>query len=282
MLKKPIIVEVAKDTYIINLMGLQAPALIVGSQRAMLLDTGMGNFDMLSIIKEITDKPVMLVLTHAHYDHIGGIGQFKDIYMHPADIPTAEVFAATHEIYEEEPPISQAEFILQTKEELESQPENVFVIPGTVVDKMYSVHNFHPLEPDTIINLGGRKVQILEERGHTAGEIAVLDFQSRILFSGDGISPLFSITETSVETARHDLLHIKSLSTEFDRIYHGHFGAIDCTSLRSDSIELLDNILEILEDILNGNNLGETVGDNLNTRSLKQVQLYWDSSKIRD
>ena len=48
MLKEPVILEVAKDTYLFNLMGMQSPALIVGTERAMLIDTGLGNVDMKS------------------------------------------------------------------------------------------------------------------------------------------------------------------------------------------------------------------------------------------
>ena len=61
MIHQPIILEVAKDTYMINLMGLQAPSLIVGRDRALLLDTGLGNFDMMEIVRRITDKPVMYI-----------------------------------------------------------------------------------------------------------------------------------------------------------------------------------------------------------------------------
>lgn len=87
MLKEPVILEVAKDTYLFNLMGMQSPALIVGAERAMLIDTGLGNVDMTEQVRRVTDKPIMLVLSHAHSDHMGGIGQFEDIYLHPADIP---------------------------------------------------------------------------------------------------------------------------------------------------------------------------------------------------
>lgn len=280
MIHQPIILEVAKDTYMINLMGLQAPSLIVGRDRALLLDTGLGNFDMMEIVRRITDKPVMLVLTHAHSDHMGGIGQFQEIYIHPADLPAAQAFDADRLIHEDDRLPAQKEFVAQAAAAFRARPENIFDIPETVMEDRFSERRFIPLQPDQIIDLGGRQVQILEERGHTAGEIAVLDFQSRILFAGDGISPMFSITETDITTARDDLLHIRSHASEFDRIYHGHFGGTDPATLCSAPVSMLDDILQILNDALDGTDPGQPAGsETLRTRSYGSVQLYWHPSK---
>lgn len=280
MIHQPIILEVAKDTYMINLMGLQAPSLIVGRDRALLLDTGLGNFDMMEIVRRITDKPVMLVLTHAHSDHMGGIGQFQEIYIHPADLPAAQAFDADRLIHEDDRLPTQKEFVAQAAAAFRARPENIFDIPETVMEDRFSERRFIPLQPDQIIDLGGRQVQILEERGHTAGEIAVLDFQSRILFAGDGISPMFSITETDITTARNDLLHIRSHASEFDRIYHGHFGGTDPATLCSAPVSMLDDILQILNDALDGTDPGQPAGsETLRTRSYGSVQLYWPPSK---
>lgn len=176
MLQQPILLEVAKDTYIINLMGLQSPALIVGADCALLLDTGLGNFDMMSIVRRVTDKPVMLVLSHAHSDHMGGIGQFQEIYLHPADIPAAQLFDADRLIHEDDAAPTQAEFVARAASGFMARPGNIFDIPGAIIPDKFPTRQFLPLQPDQIIDLGGRKVQVLEERGHTAGEIALLDF----------------------------------------------------------------------------------------------------------
>ena len=276
MIQEPILMEVAKDTYMINLMGLQAPSLIVGHDRALLLDTGLGNFDMMSLVRRVTDKPVMLVLSHAHSDHMGGIGQFEEIYLHPADMPAARAFDADRLIHEDDRHPTQKDFVAQAAASFRDKPGAIFDIPGTVVEDRFPARRFLPLQPDQIIDLGGRKVQILEERGHTAGEIAVLDFQSRILFAGDGISPLFSITEADIATARDDLLHIRAHANDFDRIYHGHFGGSDPAFLCSESVTLLDDILHILNEALDGTDPGQPVGDgSLRTRSYGGAQLYW-------
>lgn len=133
MLKEPVILEVAKDTYLFNLMGMQSPALIVGAERAMLIDTGLGNVDMTEQVRRVTDKPIMLVLSHAHSDHMGGIGQFEDIYLHPADIPRAKAFAASHLVDEAEPPLPQQVFVANCKAQFDKKPDNLFVIPGGVL-----------------------------------------------------------------------------------------------------------------------------------------------------
>lgn len=276
MIHQPIILEVAPDTYMIDLMGLQFPSLIVGHDRALLLDTGLGNFDMMSIVRRITDKPVMLVLSHAHSDHMGGLGQFQKIYIHPADLPAVKAFDADRLIHEDDHTPAQKEFVAQAVAAFMARPENIFDIPSTIIEDRFPERQLIPLQPNQIIDLGGRQVQILEERGHTAGEIAVLDFQSRILFAGDGISPLFSITGADLATARDDLQHIRSRSSEFDRIYHGRFGGSDPSTLCSTPISLLDDILHILNDALDGTDSGQPVGNtNLRTRSFGGVQLYW-------
>lgn len=276
MIQKPILIEVAKDTYMINLMGLQAPSLIVGHDRALLLDTGLGNFDMMSIVRRVTDKPVMLVLSHAHSDHMGGIGQFPEVYLHPADLPAARAFDADRLIREDDRHPNQKDFVAQAAASFRDRTGSIFEIPDTVIKDRFPIRRFIPLQPDQIIDLGGRKVQILEERGHTAGEIAVLDFQSRILFAGDGISPLFSITEADIATARDDLLHIRSRASDFDRIYHGHFGGSDPSFLCSESLSLLDDILHILNEALDGTEPGQPVGNGpLHSRSYGSAQLYW-------
>ena len=156
MIHQPIILEVAKDTYMINLMGLQAPSLIVGRDRALLLDTGLGNFDMMEIVRRITDKPVMLVLTHAHSDHMGGIGQFQEIYIHPADLPAAQAFDADRLIHEDDRLPTQKEFVAQAAAAFRARPENIFDIPETVMEDRFSERRFIPLQPDQIIDLGGR------------------------------------------------------------------------------------------------------------------------------
>src|SRR6187397_3028807 len=59
--------------------------LIVGEDRAILLDTGMGVADIRTAIETVTALPVTVVNSHADWDHIGGNPLFDRILIHPAE-----------------------------------------------------------------------------------------------------------------------------------------------------------------------------------------------------
>ncbi|MDR1028204.1 MAG: MBL fold metallo-hydrolase [Clostridiales Family XIII bacterium] len=59
--------------------------LFTGTERALLVDTGFGNGDPRSAVKQLTDLPIVLVNTHADEDHVGGNAAFETAFMHPAE-----------------------------------------------------------------------------------------------------------------------------------------------------------------------------------------------------
>ncbi len=59
--------------------------LLAGTERALVIDTGMTHPDVVGEAKKVTDLPLMLVNTHADPDHISANDQFECCYMHPAE-----------------------------------------------------------------------------------------------------------------------------------------------------------------------------------------------------
>ena len=59
--------------------------IIEGENKAMLIDTGDKRIDLDKVIRSITQKPLLVIITHAHQDHIGNIDCFDEIYLHPAE-----------------------------------------------------------------------------------------------------------------------------------------------------------------------------------------------------
>ena len=59
--------------------------LLEGEKKAVLVDSGLGNIDLFGIIRGLTEKPVEIIATHSHGDHVCGNWAFPVIYLHEAD-----------------------------------------------------------------------------------------------------------------------------------------------------------------------------------------------------
>lgn len=57
--------------------------LLAGTEKALLIDSGMNTPNAKQIAESITKLPIMLLNTHADADHISGNGSFDCFYMHP-------------------------------------------------------------------------------------------------------------------------------------------------------------------------------------------------------
>lgn len=69
---RPMIVEIADGTYFLNEFGMDAQYLLLGTECALLIDTGSGFYDMKGTIAKLTKLPYDVVITHGHPDHAGG------------------------------------------------------------------------------------------------------------------------------------------------------------------------------------------------------------------
>jgi glyoxylase-like metal-dependent hydrolase (beta-lactamase superfamily II) len=78
--------QVNESTWIIENGGVRL-FLLAGTEKALLIDSGMELRTARDIAEELTDKPVELLNTHADRDHIGSNGQFDTFYMHPREEP---------------------------------------------------------------------------------------------------------------------------------------------------------------------------------------------------
>ena len=58
---------------------------VEGNDKALVIDSGTRMPHLGKAVATLTDKPVMLALTHGHGDHAGGAGSFPEVWLHPAD-----------------------------------------------------------------------------------------------------------------------------------------------------------------------------------------------------
>ena len=80
--------KIAENIYHIYEPGNVYTTLIIGEEKALLIDTGYGFGDLAAFVRTLTDKPLEVVLTHGHTDHCGGNYEFPTVYMNLMDVPT--------------------------------------------------------------------------------------------------------------------------------------------------------------------------------------------------
>jgi glyoxylase-like metal-dependent hydrolase (beta-lactamase superfamily II) len=110
-----------------------------------------GYNDLYQAVRELTDKPLTVVNTHGHPDHIYGNMFFQEAYLHPADRELARMF------------VEDPEYRKMLEERKKTFPPFRDILPGDVID------------------LGGRTLEVFGLPGHTPGGILLLLREDRIL-----------------------------------------------------------------------------------------------------
>lgn len=184
--------------------------LIEGDERAILLDTGMGVADMRALVDELTDRPVIVVNSHAHWDHIGGNRQFGEIWIHEAEakallagVPNAKLRRAF-------------------------APEN---LTGPLPDGVEPATISFPPTPATgtvrdghRFNLDGRTLEVIHGPGHSPGGISLLDAGGGALFSTDVAyaGALYVYDPADLPVYHASLSRLADLARDLEAVYPSH------------------------------------------------------------
>ena len=153
--------------------------LVVGSERAALIDTGMGIGDLLGTVREITEKPVAVYNTHAHMDHMGGNGQFSEIYMHPLEVANAHTAADKDD---------RIQFI-ELKCMYDPETEELLDYARKHICEYPTDYPVKTIEDGEIVDLGGVSLEAVCVPGHTAGCLVYVDRKNKTAFCGDACNP---------------------------------------------------------------------------------------------
>lgn len=148
--------------------------LVVGEERALVVDTRSYHehgLELLAAVRSVTDLELVVVNTHAHYDHCFGNSAFRDsqIYAH---VGAADELRRSGEDQREQVVAHLRR--TQRADMADAMAATEIVLP------------FYLVDGDTGIDLGGRTVQLLYAgRGHTDHDLAVAVPDVGVVFAGD-------------------------------------------------------------------------------------------------
>lgn len=189
-------------------------SLVIGQHKAAVIDTGCGIGDLRRAVREVTDKPLIVINTHTHSDHLGSNGQFDEIAMF--DHPLAHR-AAEHGVSRE---VVSREILA---EGLVTRSWPTGFDPNTFAIEPFAVSRW--LRDGDRIDLGGRTLQVIHTPGESPDHICLLDREQRILFCGDILlhGPVWTHLEGgSVEDLVLSYRTLTRYVEEFDHLMPGH------------------------------------------------------------
>ena len=149
--------------------------LVVGTKQAVLFDTGMGIGNIRKLTAELTARPVVVINSHTHNDHVGGNWQFTFIYGMDTDFTRANAKGSSADAQAE---IAPDQLCGDLPKGFNRQ---------TYATKPWKISHF--VQDGFKINLGGRTLEVLSTPGHTPDAICLIDRANGLLFTGDTYYP---------------------------------------------------------------------------------------------
>jgi len=233
--------EIAQDVIRIIGAGNEFMYLVLGETKAALIDSGIGVGNIKEYVEQLTNLPIIVILTHAHSDHSSGSFYFdKDIYLASEDSSLLNQ-ALKYSKQEEFVKIVKNFVTYSNPEIINRMNENDIVMPHP--------REFDVLSDGDIFDLGGIHLEIVKCSGHTQGSVMVLIKEYRIMIFGDACNPnvWMQLPEsTSIPEYKQSLLRVKSREDEYDRVLFSH-------APKEADKKILDSIIELCDDIINGN-----------------------------
>ena len=205
--------------------------LITGTERALLIDTGTGVGDLGRLVAELTDLPVTVVVSHAHWDHVGGNRHFADVRApvgaHAAlrygwsDERMARVFAPDQ---------------LTGPLPGGTDPDHLGIPPMPHVGTVAEGEAF---------DLGDRALIVMAAPGHAPDLVVLLDRDNGILFGTDAAyaDALYAQSdESDLNTYQQTLDRLAALAPDLRVVYGSHGPAAFAPSLLPEMAKALRSV----------------------------------------
>ena len=214
--------------------------LIKGDDVALLWDTGNGIGDIKQVVSELWDKELIVVNSHAHFDHIGGNYQFDivNVFHHPTMIETME------------------QGVPQETLDRNYGPETYsYQSPLAYQPISYRRCKYQTFEDGHVFDLGRRRFRVVYTPGHSLDSIILVNDEEKIVFTGDTYYPaqLYCFTEGTFDSYVETMQMLANTYSEY-MLVTSHNEPIREGSILKEVAEFFTKIQnkELLPKMVNG------------------------------
>jgi glyoxylase-like metal-dependent hydrolase (beta-lactamase superfamily II) len=208
--------------------------LVEGDDKAALLDTGSGAGSLKACVEKLTDKPVIVLMTHGHVDHAMGSAEFADCYMNLQDAY----------IYEEHGKMEFRKAGFAGLGTGDSEITDADIIPTAPLS------HYRDMKGGDSFDLGGVTIEIYDCPGHTKGSVVMLIKEERAILLGDACNYftfMFDDYSTTITEYEENLKKLKEETDgKYDTVYLSHGDG-------NGHKEMIEDVIAVCEDIKAGN-----------------------------
>ena len=185
--------------------------LVAGTERAAVIDTGMGIGDLRAAVDAVTRLPLMVCNTHSHWDHIGSNSQFDEIAIHAREFKL----------------LTREQDVSGIRQQMGRSAAQA-ILPAGFDPAQYKITSrpgTRSLAHGDTIELGGRSLRVIHTPGHSGGHVSYFDDRHGLLFSGDMVyaGPLYACFKGSDPVAFQASAHrLAELAARVRLIAPGH------------------------------------------------------------
>ena len=183
--------------------------LLIGSEKALVLDTCYGIGDLKEEIRKVTNLPLVVVNSHGHMDHSCGNFQFDEVLIHSKDLELAKKHNS----------------IEWRKRNIESA-KKANVLPISFDEDKYLKQregNLILIDDVNEFSLGDLTIEVLPAFGHTQGSIALYCKELKLMIVSDAICQYVWIFLEESTTVKEYVETVENiLKVDFDSFIVGH------------------------------------------------------------
>ena len=201
---------------------------VSGRDRDLLFDTGLGHFSLKRHVPLVSEKKLVCVASHTHFDHIGCHHEFPERCVHSAE---AEILADPRNEWTVADRYATDEMFIVPPEGWDTASYRIEAAPAGRI-----------LEAGDVLDLGDRAFEVIHTPGHSPGGIALHERASGILLSGDIVydGPLIDDAyHSDIGDYMATLEKMRDLAVSV--VHGGHFPSFGPTRYR----QLIDDYLAL-------------------------------------
>ncbi len=225
--------EFAPKTYQITEGGRWKMFLLIGEDRALALDSGVGAGDLKALEESLTDRPIDHILTHTHWDHIGSSHRWESVGAHPngKDCLAEDHTRRLREVF------------LNWGNGLPF-PEGFDPETHTIPPAKFG----HEVKEGDVIDLGGRTLRVWDTPGHSPCSISLLDDKEGVLITGDLVKPFqplnLRVTTAALSDYAPSLRKLEKVAAENEVkwVCSGHTDAFPDTSIIGEMAKFMEKL----------------------------------------